>query len=134
MPISATPLIADRPLLAMPIRYALCVSKKQYRATLKRMGLRDPGDDWVTSGKGATTHLWHVDEEGGPAAVVCIGGWKGRAMSQIAGLLVHEAVHVWQETRDRMGEHRPSSEFEAYAVQGIAQELIEMFEQAMGWS
>lgn len=128
------PIIASRPLLAMPIRYALCVSKKQYRATLKHLGLRDPGDAWVTDGKSATTHNWDADETGGPASIVCIADWKGRAMSQIAGLLVHEGVHIWQAARDSMGEHKPSSEFEAYAIQGISQELIEMFEQAMGWN
>lgn len=44
---------------------------------------------------------------------------------EIAGLLVHEAVHVWQAyARDVINERDPSSEQEAYAIQGISQELL----------
>lgn len=128
--VASRPLIADRALVVCPIRYALCVSRKQYRATLKHFGLLDAADPaaWVNDGKGASTH--HFDNR---VSIVCVADWKGREMSQIAGLLVHEAVHIWQEVRATLGEDRPSMEFEAYAIQGIAQELIEMFEQAMGW-
>ncbi len=122
--------IADRPLLAMPVRYALCLSPKDYRRTMKAFGLRDPGDEWVTPGKAATCHNWDRDERGGPASIVCMRKPKGVAMSQIAGLLVHEGVHIWQAAREDMGESRPSSEFEAYAIQNIAQELIEMYLEA----
>ena len=44
---------------------------------------------------------------------------------EIAGLLIHEAVHVWQAyARDVINEREPSSEQEAYAIQGISQELL----------
>lgn len=43
---------------------------------------------------------------------------------EIAGLLVHEAVHVWQAYAEHMGEDNPGDEQEAYAVQGVAQELM----------
>lgn len=43
---------------------------------------------------------------------------------EMAGLLVHEAVHVWQEYAKWIGEHSPATEQEAYAVQGISQELM----------
>lgn len=122
--------IATRPLLAMPVRYALCLSRKDYERTMKRLELRDPGDEWVTAGKDATAHQWDRDERNGPAAIVCMRKPKGVSMSQIAGLLVHESVHIWQFTRADMGESKPSSEFEAYAIQNIAQELIEMYLEA----
>ena len=44
---------------------------------------------------------------------------------EIAGLLIHEAVHVWQAyAADSINEKYPSSEQEAYAIQGISQELL----------
>ncbi|MEI1687074.1 hypothetical protein V8P55_02170 [Acinetobacter baumannii] len=49
---------------------------------------------------------------------------------QVYGLLLHEAVHVWQIVKRRMGEREPSVEFEAYSIQAIAQDLFEMFESS----
>ena len=43
---------------------------------------------------------------------------------ELAGLLVHEAVHVWQQYAADMGEINPAAEQEAYAIQGISQELM----------
>ncbi len=42
----------------------------------------------------------------------------------IAGVLVHEAVHVWQYFCEDIGEENPSVEFEAYSIQAIAQALM----------
>lgn len=49
---------------------------------------------------------------------------SGYSPIEIAGLLVHEAVHVWQFYADSINEHKPGREQEAYAVQGISQELM----------
>lgn len=42
----------------------------------------------------------------------------------IIGLLVHEAVHVFQQLCEDIGERRPSSEMEAYAIQHISMNLV----------
>lgn len=39
-------------------------------------------------------------------------------------LIAHEAVHVWQEIRERMSECNPSIEFEAYSIQKILMDLL----------
>lgn len=44
------------------------------------------------------------------------------------GLVIHEAVHIWQEIRTMMNEKEPSIEFEAYSIQRIAQDLMYLLE------
>lgn len=64
----------------------------------------------------------------GAYAIVQIGDTADKDRIQVYGLLLHEAVHVWQIVKKRMGESEPSVEFEAYSIQAIAQDLFEMFE------
>jgi hypothetical protein len=70
--------------------------------------------------------------EMGQVAVIGMRDWQGRNSIEVAGLLVHEAVHVWQEYADRIGERHPGAEQEAYAIQAIAQELMAEFARQVG--
>lgn len=63
-------------------------------------------------------------------AIVQIDEINNWSLLQVHGLLLHEAVHIWQELKLRMGEYDPSIEFEAYSIQAIAQDLFEMFEES----
>ncbi len=62
---------------------------------------------------------------------MCVRAWEGRDPVEVAGLLVHEAVHVWQAYAQSIGERTPGEEQEAYAIQGIAQELMAEFARQM---
>ncbi|MFA3362230.1 hypothetical protein KWF35_10520 [Acinetobacter baumannii] len=66
----------------------------------------------------------------GAYAVVQLGDTSERNLIEVYGLLLHEAVHVWQKVKKLMGEKEPSSEFEAYSIQAIAQDLFEMYEES----
>ena len=44
-------------------------------------------------------------------------------------LICHEAVHVWQEIKEKMGEENPSIEFEAYSIQKIFFDLLTMYQE-----
>ncbi|OTU47248.1 hypothetical protein CAT37_01690 [Acinetobacter pittii] len=66
----------------------------------------------------------------GAYAVVQLGDTSERKLIEVYGLLLHEAVHVWQKVRKLMGEKEPSSEFEAYSIQAIAQDLFKMYEES----
>lgn len=63
----------------------------------------------------------------GSMAIVHIKESK-RPLIEIHGLLLHEAVHIWQQVRELMGESEPSTEFEAYSIQAISQDLFEMYD------
>jgi len=83
---------------------------------------------WVlNSHSNATCHtLGNKNDE--LCAVVAVRGWEGKTGVEIAGLLLHEAVHIWQKFRQHIGEHEPSAEFEAYSIQHLAQQLMQSFQ------
>lgn len=66
----------------------------------------------------------------GKYCLVQIGDTSDKSLIQVHGLLLHEAVHVWQKIRKLMGECEPSIEFEAYSVQRIAMDLFDAYEQS----
>ena len=122
----------NRVLITSPVYIALCLSPKEFRATLKGMGI--PSTKWPdpqgTPHSHATTHFF--ERKGKISAVVYLGSAKGREAEEVCGLLVHEAVHIWQEIRANLGEKFPSSEFEAYSIQAISQALFEKFAELGG--
>ena len=102
----------------------LCTSEDEYLEVMRHFGVKYP-DQWITRGKGATRHTLECDS-GGLACVVCIDAEKAkdRPLADVCGLLVHEAVHVWQSHAEDIGERHPGGEQEAYAIGMIAQALI----------
>lgn len=82
--------------------------------------------DQFLSIDGAAAQVDYYQE--GTYAVVQLGDTSGRDLIEVYGLLLHEAVHVWQRVKILMGEREPSTEFEAYSIQAIAQDLFEMYQ------
>lgn len=113
--------------IALPGPYlALCLSESEFTSATKHLRIADPGP-WIKNEHShATTHFFRLP--GKPlAVVVSLAEWQGREPVEVAGLLIHEAVHIWQRYAEDMGEFRPGDEQEAYAVQSIAQELLSEF-------
>lgn len=101
----------------------LCLSEEEFNAALDDLGIRDR-PNWIkTPQADATTHHL-ISSKYERACVVCMKDPQGRNAIEVAGLLVHEAVHVWQDYCDRIGESSPGIEQEAYAIQAISQELM----------
>lgn len=115
----------DRRISAPGPYLCLCLSEKEYEAALKHCKQKAV-DDWIKTPQAqATTHV--LTSSHGLVVIVCLSKWEERSGVEIAGLLVHEAVHAWQEWCDYYGERHPASEQEAYAIQGISQELMAEF-------
>ena len=103
----------------------MCLSEDEYLSTLKYIGVKRP-NLWISTPQAdATTHYLFDDDKF--IVIVCLRNFARNTSIEVAGLLVHEAVHIWQEWCTYYGETNPGSEQEAYAVQSIAQELMEDF-------
>ncbi len=113
----------DRDLILGPY-LMLATNEQEFRDAMRHMEQAwSDHDPWVNKGADATTWSF-CNPKGERVCVVCLRNDKDRSPIEIAGVLVHEAVHVWQEYRDGVGETKPSSEFEAYSIQAIAQRLM----------
>jgi len=104
----------------------LVLSQKEFDAALRHCGV-PPGTKWLSTDHAHATAHYLTNQRGEQVCIVALGPWGTRNGIEIAGLLVHEAVHVWQQYCDWIGEHTPGREQEAYAVQSIAQELMAEF-------
>lgn len=118
-----------RSLLAGPY-LCLVLSDKAFQVALDDLGQEKEGrPSWVmNSHSNATCHTME-NASGELSSVVCLRGWEEKTGIEIAGLLLHEAVHIWQAFCRRIGEHDPSSEFEAYSIQWLAQQLWWSFQE-----
>lgn len=119
----------DRSLIVSPYCYGLCKSEKEFHRELSKLKL--PREDWpnfmASTHANMTVHFFEQMGDIGKCAIVCVGKTKGFSKAQVLALLTHEAVHIWQEIRDNIGEKYPSSEFEAYSIQTISQRLMEAY-------
>jgi hypothetical protein len=113
----------DRRIAAPGPYLTLCLSEAEFRAAALSLNAPDV-PRWCTSGAMTT---YFENDDGKTCCLVSIKGWEGRDPVEVAGLLVHEAVHVWQVYCRDIGERTPGDEQEAYGVQAIAQELLAEF-------
>ncbi len=119
----------DRRLHVLNVYYCLCRTPAQFHKELASLGIEDAESIPFMKNEHshATTQFLNNPKNNARCALVCLGDTTGRSHQQVHGLLVHEAMHIWREHRELIGEVYPSSEFEAYAMQHIAQELFEAY-------
>jgi len=120
----------DRTLTECAYHYCLCLDETAFFAELRK--LKVPVHRWTTflssSTAHATTH--HFEHGGKMIAMVCLDAKlaKEKTGCQVASLLVHEAVHIWQRHAVHIGAFNDhGDEEEAYAIQSIAQALMESY-------
>lgn len=121
----------DRSLLTSLYCYALCLSEDAFHAELRRLEI--PERRWPkflkTTHANATTNFFENLDSAENCAIVTMHPSKDRELEQVYALLVHEAVHIWQATKDVIGESNPGIETEAYAIQRIAQSLMYSYKE-----
>ncbi|GGL48343.1 hypothetical protein [Caulobacter rhizosphaerae] len=103
-----------------PVFYGFCPSEAAWKRAVRKLGAK--GDPYPAHAACCTTY----SHKGQVTCLVTLGpATKHQTRVGVAGLLAHEATHVWQQVREKMGERWPSIEFEAYAVQCIFQGLYQ---------
>jgi hypothetical protein len=116
----------DRRLIENPYYVGLCTDEKSFRRELKRLGIpKDEIPTWLRDTADATVH--ELAYKGKQCAIVCIRKSRRHTRVEIDGLLIHEAVHVWQWIKGVIREDKPSPEFEAYAIQRLAMNLMSAY-------
>lgn len=99
----------------------LCLSRDEWVGVMRHLKVVGLPERWCLPGGGSTQVM---EGPGGLVAVVCVDLKDGVCGVEIAALLVHEAVHVWQAYCEHIGEKNPGSEQEAYGIQIISQHLM----------
>lgn len=121
------PIWCNRDTFQLPLHYCLAVSEAEYlRVTTDLKIPANNIEPWIKNWHAnATTHFFENRSMGKSCAVVCINMENAPSWVQLAGLIVHEATHIWQEAKSLIGEPNPSPEFDAYSMQSIAQNLLD---------
>lgn len=104
-----------------PVYFGFCPSRRAWSREMRKMGCKEP----YPANEGCATTF---EKDGKVCIIVTLGkaaSAEGRTRTEIAGLICHEAAHIWQEVRRTMNEKAPSIEFEAYAMQSIFQGLYQ---------
>lgn len=118
----------DRCLFQSPVYYGLCLSEHAFKKELKRLSVKPKHwPNYLGKGSLARTHFFEETNDNHTCAIICIQSNKKYKLSEYIGLLTHECIHVWQEIRKNINEKKPSSEFEAYCIQFLTQEIIQTF-------
>lgn len=113
--------------LRLKHHYGFCPSEKAWNA-LAKSSRRDLGS-YPCRDKAAITTLFQRTSDKTRTCIVTV---SERPPVETVGLLVHEAMHVWRDIREGIGEEFPSSEFEAYMMQNIIHELLEAYQKTRG--
>lgn len=123
----------DRQLTKCAYCYALCLTEEAYFAELDKLGVKQ-GDRQPfskTAWASATVNFYETSvckNTDDPVALVCMRGYEDHEPIAVAGLLVHEAVHIWQAHARNIGSlNDHGDEEEAYAIQRISQQLMWSF-------
>ncbi len=105
----------------------LALNEQDYLRNTKRMGVKDPPQ--FSRPDGAVMHSFLTARTLDAACIVCMEPHLDMPIVQVYGLLVHEAVHVWQLWCSQVGERSPGDETEAYAIQQISQRLMDDYDR-----
>lgn len=112
--------------------YGFCPDKKAWDKFWKRVDLGKMHLPCYPTESDARTTFTDPSEYNviHPIALVTLNNELDKDPIQVASLLVHEAVHIKQAILEYFGEQNVGHETEAYMVQRISQDLMNMYVDA----
>jgi hypothetical protein len=108
----------------------LCTNEQQYQDKLEELKVprAERGGMLSTPQSDATLstfdEAYDADGKRIRAMVLGIRVDRDRDPLEVVGLIVHECVHIFQNTCRHIGELHPSTEFEAYGIQRLTQDML----------
>ena len=89
---------------------------------MNRLKIKDV--EWLPQYKAA--RAWSFENRGHVYYIICIprDSVKKYTLSEVAGLIAHEVMHVWQYIKENIGEDSPGAETEAYFMQNLVAQIM----------
>lgn len=117
----------DKPLIPLPVHVGLFCYPEDFEKERKKRKI--PPCQYITDHAQMCVHTFENDETGMQVKCICVDmrKMKGQSTNEIIAMLVHEVIHVWQGIKEYLGERSPSNEFEAYAIQHLTLNVLELF-------
>ncbi len=101
----------------------LVFSESEFEEIVRSMGASLTSvDEWAPQ-NGARAHEFFSEDQG-LEFVICLNLLPSVTAIKIAGIIVHESVHVWQKYCQHIGERVKGSEQEAYFIQNCSEALL----------
>ena len=109
----------------------LCLSEAQYLKAVNQLKVPYP-NRWLDDESTACVH--HLKKSDNcSCCIVCLRIVEGQDPVEVAGTLVHEAVHVWQRYKEIIGEAGSAGkEIEAFAIETISVRLMASYRKQIG--
>lgn len=114
--------------MVCPYEIALCLTPEEVARALRIAGVSSGTFDTQLRSEQAASTECRILDNGRRCCLVIIQDWEQQPLAAVHALLAHEAVHVVQKSFDLIGEDKPASEQLAYAVQRVAQFLMQQFD------
>lgn len=112
----------------LPVYFGFTTNPKAFAGEMSRLKVAEP-PLFVSSRAFATTHCLTRASSGFYTVIVCLDTKKCRKNACVPAILAHEATHVWQFAKEKIGETKPGDEIEAYAVQYFTECMLKELEK-----
>lgn len=111
---------------AIPINVGFTTSQRAFAKECRSFGV-DNSHEFLSGTGEASTHTFSDHDDNRNFQIVVTIHKKKRTILDLVWLLAHEATHVWQGIRERLGEKTPGHEMEAYTVAWLTKCFVEEY-------